>query len=204
MYFADNNDNIVPSFANRNKGWSTYVSSYLVKSGEYSINATKFDATTGIMSQGVSKKTPEGVFFCPKASVQNPQFSGTAPTPVAYFPTYDIARRYVSNANLDKPSGKRVYLRSTAAGVMYNTRVANLMSDTIVMTETNFAKGTDGYYMPDQYKLEETNNYPAQGTYGPAWNHHGKRANFFFINGSVRTVRYSAGVFDTTENCLKE
>lgn len=205
MYFADNNDYIVPNANNANKGWSSYVYPYLVKKGNDYTCRTATDAATGIIKSGVTRKTPTGVYFCPKANVNNPQFSSSAAAvATAYFPTYDVPYKTINAADMGLPRARRIYMKScTVAGQttrLYNTRVNQLLPDAVVLSETNFAKYADGYYNAGQYKLDETNNYPAEGTNGPAWNHHDNRANFFFLNGSVKTYKYHLNVFDKTEN----
>ncbi len=212
MYFSDNNDFIVPSPSSNNKGWCSYIFPYVVQNGNTANGYTRkttVDAD-GIYSGGVLRTTPTGLFFCPKANVNNPQFSGTALEPKGYFPTYDVAKRFVAQTNMAKLSTKRVYLKSYTGPdgtypLMYNVRVTHLLPDTVVMTETNI-KGCSsaGYYSSGEYKLDETNNYPAVSGKSPAWNHHVGRANFFFLNGSVKTYKYSPNVFDTTENKFRQ
>ena len=207
MYFSDNNDFIVPSPSSNNKGWCSYIFPYVVQNGDKANGYTRkttVDAD-GIYSGGVLRTTTTGVFFCPKANTNNPQFSGTPSAPKGYFPTYDVAKRFVAQTNMSKPCAKRVYLKSytvpggTTTSLMYNIRVTHLLPDAVVMTETNISGCSDGYYSSGQYKLEETNKYPAVSGKSPAWNHHGGRANFFFLNGSVKTYKYSPVVFDDNE-----
>ena len=207
MYFSDNSDFIVPSANNANKGWCSYIFPYVVKNGDKAngyTRKTSVDAD-GIYSGGVLRTTPTGLFFCPKANVNNPQFSGTALAPEGYFPTYDVAKRFVAQTNLSKPIAKRVYLKSYTGPdgtypLMYNIRVTHLLPDAVVMTETNISGcSSAGYYSSGQYKLDETNNYPAVSGKSPAWNHHDGRANFFFLNGSVKTYKYSPAVYDDNE-----
>ena len=210
MYFADNKDFIVVSSGSTaNKGWCSYIYPYVVPNGDNANGYTRKTNvdTDGIYSGGILRTTTTGVFFCPKASVGNPQFSGTAATVIkGYYPTYDIAQRFVASSNMQKVSAKRVYLKSYTGPdgtypLMYNTRVTQLLPDTVVMTETNIKSIlSNGYCSTGGYKLNETNDYPAADKKCPAWNHHGGRANFFFLNGSVRTYNYSTTVFDATEN----
>ena len=212
MYFADNNDNIVPGQSTRNKAWSSYVYPYVTNKknndGDYQ-RMTSVDAN-GIYTMGVSKKTPTGFFFCPKADVRNPQYLGSNETPLGYFPTYDVPTKWVSKTVLGQPKAKRVYLKSctiegTTTALMYNTRVNQLLADAIVLSETNFTASADGYYKPGSYTLGSTNDYPAQDkTTCPAWNHHDGQANFMFLNGSVRTYNYNPNVFDTDENRFRK
>ena len=213
MYFADNNDNIVPNCSSQNKAWSSYVYPYLIPNSSNTNNGYSRGVTPGddgIYRQGVCRTKPVGIFFCPKADVNNPQFGGVAAEPIAYFPTYDVAIRFVSQSNMSKPNAKRVYLKSyTGAGgtypLMNNTRVNQLLPETVVMTETNFTKGSNGYYMPGNYTITETNTFPAAGIINcPAWTHHANQANFMFLNGSVRTYNYNPNLFDTTENRFRK
>ena len=211
MYFSDNNDFIVPNYG-KEHSWSVYVIPYLaaskkvvgslnsVSNNEYRISSD-VNSETGIYSSGVMKKNPTGVFFCPKANLNNPQFNKGA-EPKAYLPTYDIARKQVTTAQMGNLWMRRVYLRilESSGSLSYdnNTRVSRLLPDTTVMTETNFASGaSNGYYGGDIYQLSYTNKYPSQTQTGsPAWNHHLDQANFFFLNGSVKTYKYSGNVFD--------
>ena len=213
MYFSDNNDFIVPNYGAEHS-WSVYVISYLASAKKFNGSAaagneyripTGVNSATGIYSSGVQKKNPTGVFFCPKASLNNPQYSKGA-DPVAYLPTYDVARKELTPADMNKSWVRRVYLRMLNTGTLSydnNTRVSRLLPDTTVMTETNFASGaTNGYYGGAVYQILRTNNDPADTSTdktAPAWNHHGNRANFFFLSGAVKTYNYSGNVFDTAE-----
>ena len=212
MYFSDNNDFIVPSANNSNKGWCSYIFPYVVQNGNNTNGYTRkttVDAD-GIYNNGILRTTPTGVFFCPKANANNPQFNGTPADANGYFPTYEVANRFVAQSNMGKLSAKRVYLKSYTGPngtypLMHNVRVTHLAPDATVLTETNLTgRSSAGYYSAGEFKLDETNNYPAVGKKGPAWNHHDKRANFFFLNGSVKTYKYSTNVFDTTENKFRQ
>ena len=212
MYFADNNDNIVPNSGAAYRGWSSYIYPYVVGGDKntdgYARNITTVD-DYGIYKQGVSRTKLDGVFFCPKATPQNPQYTGSNETPKSYFTTYKIPHKFVNKNDMALPRGKRVYLKSytvegSTTALMNNARAGQLLPSAVVLSETNISSSTDGYYMHGKYELSETNTYPAQGTHGPAWNHHDKQANFMFLDGSVQTKKYSPSVFDTTENCFKQ
>ena len=211
MYFSDNNDFIVPSAGNANKGWSSYIFPYVVQNGNTAngyTRKTSVDAD-GIYNNGILRTTPTGVFFCPKANVNNPQFKGIAAEPKGYFPTYEVAKQFVAQTNMSKLMAKRVYLKSYTGPngtypLIYNIRVTHLVPDAVVLTEVNFSSGANGYYNTGEYTLSETNNYPAVSKKRPAWNHHDGRANFFFLNGSVKTYKYSPNVFDTAENKFRQ
>jgi len=207
MYFSDNNDYIVPCPSSNNKGWCSYIFPYVVQNGDKASGYTRKTSVDadGIYNGGVLRTTPTGLFFCPKANINNPQFNGTPLDPKGYFPTYDVAKRFVAKDNLPKLCAKRVYLKSYTVSegttaLMYNTRVTHLLPDAVVMTETNIKScSSAGYYSSGQYSLNETNNYPAVDGKSPAWNHHVGRANFFFLNGAVKTYKYSPAVYDDTE-----
>ena len=210
MYYADNNDSIVPHCGSANKGWSSYVYPYVVNKknsdNDYKRNTAVFDdgSYKGIYKQGVSRKYPTGVFFCPKADVRNPQYKGSYEEPKSYFTTYDIPMKWISGTVLGQPKAKRIYMKQRTIGsttaLDNNARVNQLLPDAIVLSETNYKSSTDGYYMPESYSLDETNEYPAKDKHGPAWNHHADQANFMFLNGSVKTYKYNPNVFDTDEN----
>ena len=202
IYFSDNNDSIVPTAGN--KGWSYYIYPYVVNKKNSNKDYSRGDSTKlddfGVYKQGVSRNVPKGVFFCPKADVRNPQYKGSNEEPKSYFTTYDIPREQISDANWAKENVKRVYMKMDTSKVLKNnTRVNQLLPEAIVLSETNFVTSGDGYYMPGNYLLYQTNTYPAKDQSCPAWNHHDYQANFMFLNGSVRSYRYSPTVFDATE-----
>ena len=211
MYHSDNNDNIVPNQTSGNKAWASYIYPYVVgsdKSVDGYTRKTGVDAA-GVYTQGVLRKKPEGVFFCPKATTQNPQYAGANETPKDYFTTYEVPTKFVNRDDMALPKGKRVYLKSrtiegNTTALMHDTHVKQLLPNAVVLSETNFGSSSSGYYTPGRYRLEETNTYPAQGTHGPAWNHHDKQANFMFLDGSVRSYRYSSNVFDDNENTFRQ
>jgi len=110
MYSDDNADSIVPSSTANTKIWSRYIYKYVAGNGPgngYSYN-NSFNSQ-GLYQNGIQRTTPTGVFFCPKAYIGNPVFSGTTDIK-SYFPTYDIGYRFVSQTVINALPGRRVYM----------------------------------------------------------------------------------------------
>ena len=73
--------------------------------------------------------------------------------------------------------------------------------DAILLGEVNFIGGSDDYCKASNMDLTKINDYPSASVKTcPAWNHHNDRANFSYLNGSVKTYNYANGIFDTTNN----
>ena len=210
MYFSDNNDFIVPDNIGKNQAWSVYIFPYIVGPNAdnkiYTVPRACNDS--GIYKNGIQKSSPTGVFFCPKTNSGNPQFGSTGAAPIAYIPTYAVAKNFVAATAMGKPLAKRVYLHSyTGPDGTYplktNTRVNQLLPETTVMTETNLYGASNGYFTGCEFSLKGINLYPApdgDANKAPAWNHHLNQANFFFLSGAVKTYNYSGNVFELAEN----
>lgn len=207
MYSDDNADSIVPSSTANTKIWSRYIYKYVAGNGPgngYNYN-NSFNSQ-GLYQNGIQRTTPTGVFFCPKAYIGNPVFSGTTDIK-SYFPTYDIGYRFVSPTVINALPGRRVYMKScTVSGtsttaIQTSGKASKLAPDAVLLGESNFTGGSDGYCKASLFDLTKINDYPSASIKNaPAWNHHNDRANFAFLNGSVKTYNYANGIFDTTNN----
>ncbi len=201
LYTSDNDDMLVPDSASNQQIWSAYLYRYLGNGKQYTLNET-IDNSTGFYKSGVYRSKPSGIFYCSSATTDNPQHTKNPTGILGYFPTYAAAVVALDDeAKLGEKRFKRVYIKQmfTANSRIIIPRANQIYADTILFTETNFTGGNDAYCKTGTYNPSATAFWP--GTAGkktPAWNHHQGQANFLYLNGSVRTVRFSSGNFDTT------
>ncbi len=199
LYISDNDDMLVPDSGSDKQVWSAYLYRYLGNGKQYNLDES--NDSNGFYKNGVFKDKPNGIFYCSSATMDNPQYTKNPSVIIGYFPTYAAAVGGLDDeSKLREPRFKRLFIKQmyTANPRTIIPRANQIYTDTILFTETNFIGGNDAYCKTGTYSPSATAFLP--GTTGkktPAWNHHQGWANFLYLNGSVRTVRFSSGNFDT-------
>lgn len=205
-YTMDNNSYLPPTQQGQDFRFSAsyFCSPYLpLKSGE--IHATSGWDASGC-KVGYSFKRMQGVYFCP-AVTGTELYS--APTPaIAYYSNY----AYTDNTGNppDPRSGGYVqHFSNEYALSTYARKITHIPSASALIGERYFS-GQDGAILKsasnalyDTWTEYSIWNDITKAHIAPNWVHPGRTSNFIFMNGSVRSLRYTGkNIFQKNANAL--
>jgi len=169
----------------------------------YYLNTLYFKAKVDITDNGtmaVARLKPSGTFFyCPSlyaSAAASPIWA--AGTPAKYYMS-----NYMQTFNGPNDINSRcgAWSVTDSSGAMYKYRRLDAIKDrSAILTEGNYYAISGGYYnQVAPMASGGSGKLPNQSSAAPAWNLHGKSANFLFKDGRVGSYSYGAGANFNTD-----
>jgi len=182
MYAFDYNSYLPPT--GWNCGYTGLISPY-----------TNEKADLVIYGNSYCNKIPHGIYYCP-----------STPAPASSSPVWDggiLGEHSLSNYIQTMKRVDDLNARNQGAWTLVDgtfvlsdkdqRRLDQIKSGTVIMSEQNYYGRTGGFWTVNTCisHLRMDNNLWTNLAYAPAWNYHGKSANFLFLDGHISPYSYT-------------
>jgi prepilin-type processing-associated H-X9-DG protein len=177
MYVSDWNSYLPPTAWNC--VYSGLLQPYIKVSGDFTYQ------------NALCRRIPKGFYFCPSTPIPvsgSPYWTGGTP---AQYNVPDYMQTMKQSSDI-YGSGQGAWSLASADGTtLSNRRIEQLKAGTSIMSEQNYSGKTGEGYANNCNSWLTAASTKNISVNAPAWNYHGRAANFLFLDGHVTAYAYT-------------